>query len=303
MLDCLVPTVHLVPLTVNAGRKVINHFTASLEHHHNITENLTSTSVSETTTVKMSKINILLINPNATESMTTNCITILQSTLPPDVAVHPFTAPSPAPTAIESETDAILSAAAAFRALVPLQQTHDYDAMLVACFRYHPLIQMLREEFEIPVIGIMEVSLFAAKTLGARIGVLATGKRSALAHWESVRRYGFGDSCVGVRAAELGVLDLERLPREQVLARMVEVAKQMVEIDRVDVITLGCAGMTDMTVAVEEAVVPMGVRVVDGVVAGLHHLVGIVRMGGKTAKSGVYMSSREGREARGQEYL
>jgi Asp/Glu/hydantoin racemase len=293
----------LVPLTVNAGRKVINHFTASLEHHHNITENLTSTSVSETTTVKMSKINILLINPNATESMTTNCITILQSTLPPDVAVHPFTAPSPAPTAIESETDAILSAAAAFRALVPLQQTHDYDAMLVACFRYHPLIQMLREEFEIPVIGIMEASLFAAKTLGARIGVLATGKRSALAHWESVRRYGFGDSCVGVRAAELGVLDLEHLPREQVLARMVEVAKQMVEIDRVDVITLGCAGMTDMTVAVEEAVVPMGVRVVDGVVAGLHHLVGILRMGGKTAKSGVYMGSREGREARGQEYL
>jgi Asp/Glu/hydantoin racemase len=303
VLDCLVPTVHLVPLTVNAGRKVINQFTASLEHHHNITENLTSTSISETTTVKMSKINILLINPNATESMTTNCITILQSTLPPDVAVHPFTAPSPAPTAIESETDAILSAAAAFRALVPLQQTHNYDAMLVACFRHHPLIQMLREEFEIPVIGIMEASLFAAKTLGVRIGVLATGKRSALAHWESVRRYGFGDSCVGVRAAELGVLDLERLPREQVLARMMEVAKQMVEIDRADVITLGCAGMTDMTVAVEEAVVPMGVRVVDGVVAGLHHLVGILRMGGKTAKSGVYMSSREGREARGQEYL
>jgi Asp/Glu/hydantoin racemase len=279
----------------------------NLQHHWNtITtsqKNLTSTPVSETTTVKMSKINILLINPNATESMTTNCITILQSTLPPDVAVHPFTAPSPAPTAIESETDAILSAAAAFRALVPLQQTHNYDAMLVACFRHHPLIQMLREEFEIPVIGIMEASLFAAKTLGARIGVLATGKRSALAHWESVRRYGFGDSCVGVRAAELGVLDLERLPREQVLARMMEVAKQMVEIDRADVITLGCAGMTDMTVAVEEAVVPMGVRVVDGVVAGLHHLVGILRMGGKTAKSGVYMSSREGREARGQEYL
>jgi Asp/Glu/hydantoin racemase len=250
-----------------------------------------------------SKMNILLINPNATESMTTNCITILQPALPSDVAVHPFTTPAPAPTAIESETDAILSAAAAFRALVPLQQTHNYDAMLVACFRHHPLIQMLREEFEIPVIGIMEASLFAAKTLGGRIGILATGKRSALAHWESVRRYGFGDSCVGVRAAELGVLDLERLPREQVLARMVEVARHLVEIDRVDVITLGCAGMTDMVVAVEEAVGPMGVRVVDGVVAGLHHLLGIVRMSGRTAKSGVYMSGRIGREARGQSYL
>jgi Asp/Glu/hydantoin racemase len=249
------------------------------------------------------KITILLINPNATTSMTTSCLTILRPTLPPDVAVHPFTAPAPAPTAIESETDAVLSAAAAFRALVPLQQTHQYDAMLVACFRHHPLIQMLREEFDVPVVGIMEASLIVGKTLGARVGILATGKRSALAHWESVRRYGFGDSCVGVRAAELGVLDLERLPRGQVLARMVDVAKQLVEVDRVDVITLGCAGMTDMTVAVEEAVGPLGVRVVDGVVAGLHHLVGIVRMGGKTAKSGVYMSSRVGREARGQSYL
>lgn len=250
-----------------------------------------------------SKMNILIINPNATESMTTNCLTMIQPTLPPDVAIHPFTAPSPAPTAIESETDAVLSAAAAFRALVPLQQTHQYDAMLVACFRYHPLIQMLREEFDVPVIGIMEASLFAAKTLGARIGVLATGKRSALAHWESVRRYGFADSCAGVRAAELGVLDLERLPRKQVLARMAEVAKQLVEIDRVDVVTLGCAGMADMKIAVEEEVGPLGVRVVDGVVAGLHHLVGIVRMNGLTAKSGVYMSGRVGREARGQDYL
>ena len=228
---------------------------------------------------------------------------MLEPTLPPDVAVHPFTAPHPAPTAIESETDAILSGAAAFRALVPLQETQQYDAMLVACFRHHPLIQMLREEFEIPVIGIMEASLFAAKTLGGRISVLATGKRSALAHWENVRRYGFADSCVGIRAAELGVLDLERLPREQVLARMAEVARQLVEVDRVDVITLGCAGMADMKLAVEEAVGPLGVRVVDGVLAGVHHLVGIVRMSGRTAKSGVYMSGRVGRETRGQNYL
>jgi Asp/Glu/hydantoin racemase len=45
------------------------------------------------------------------------------------------------------------------------------------------------------------------------------------------------------------------------------------------------------------------VQVVDGVVAGVHHLVGIVRMGGKTAKRGVHRSSLVARESRGQEYL
>lgn len=248
-------------------------------------------------------INILLINPNATTSMTTNCINIVEPTLPPDVTVHPFTAPHPSPTAIESQVDAILSSAASFRALLPLQQEQNYDAMLVACYSDHALIRMLKEEFDVPVIGIMETSLFAARTLGSRIGLVATAGRSAIAHRDAFKRYGCEDYCAGIRACELGVLDLERLPREQVLARMADVARQLVEVDGADVLTLGCAGMTDMRIAVEGAVGPLGVQVVDGVVAGVHHLVGIVRMGGKTAKRGVHRSSVVAREKRGQEYV
>lgn len=66
--------------------------------------------------------------------------------------------------------------------------------------------------------------------------------------------------------------------------------------------TLGCAGMTDMKGAVEDAVGREG-QVVDGVVDGVHHLVGLVRMGGKTAKSGMYASSRADRKLRRQEYV
>ena len=159
--------------------------------------------------------------------MTTNCINVVQPTLPPDVQLHPFTAPHPAPTAIESQVDAILSSAASFRALLPLQQEQNHEAMLVACYSDHALIRMLKEEFDIPVIGIMEASLFAARTLGSRIGLVATAGRSAIAHRDAFRRYGCGDYCAGIRACELGVLDLERLPREQVLARMADVARQL----------------------------------------------------------------------------
>ena len=175
--------------------------------------------------------------------------------------------------------------------------------MLVACYSDHALIRMLKEEFDVPVIGIMEASLFAARTLGSRIGLVATAGRSAIAHQDAFRRYGCADYCAGIRSCELGVLDLERLPREQVLTRMADVARQLVEVDGADVLTLGCAGMTDMRVAVESAVGPLGVQVVDGVVAGVHHLVGIVRMGGRTAKRGVHRSSKVAREKRGQEYV
>ena len=70
----------------------------------------------------------------------------------------------------------------------------------------------------------------------------------------------------------------------------------------VECLTLGCAGMTDMVTAVKEAA-GEDVQVVDGVVAGVHHLVGLVRLGGKTAKSGLYASSATGRKLRGQDYI
>lgn len=262
------------------------------------------------------KITILLVNPNSTSSMTTACLLILQPSTPPDVAVQGFTPAAPAPTAIESQVDNVLSSAATFRQLLPLlsqnnesqpqtqNQSQPYpDAILVACFSDHHLTRMLREELSLPAIGIMEASLFYARTLGARIGIIATSARSAIAHWDSVRRYGFADSCAGIRACELGVLELESLPRERVLARMGEVARALVEVDGADVLVLGCAGMAEMKAAVEEVVDGLGVQVVDGVVAGLQHLVGVVRMGGRTAKRGVWRSSEAARKARGQDFL
>ncbi|KAK6430782.1 hypothetical protein LTR95_013060 [Oleoguttula sp. CCFEE 5521] len=247
-------------------------------------------------------IRILIANPNATSSMTDSCLKLVTATLPPDVSVHGFTSPHPGPTAIEGAVDNVLSSAAAFRALLPLQEKEHYDAILVACYSSHALIPMLREEFDIPVIGIMEASLFYARTLGARIGVVSTSSRSAIAHRDSFVAYGFTSSLAGLRSCHLGVLDLERLPRDVVLDRMRKVAKDLVEIDGADVLTLGCAGMTDMQAAVQEAV-GGEVQVVDGVVAGVQHLIGIVRMGGRTAKRGLWRSSRAGREARRQGYV
>ncbi|KAK6435079.1 hypothetical protein LTR95_008735 [Oleoguttula sp. CCFEE 5521] len=246
-----------------------------------------------------SKIRILIANPNATSSMTDNCLKLVTPTLPPDVSVHGFTSPHPGPTAIEGAVDNVLSSAAAFRALLPLQENEHYDAILVACYSSHALIPMLREELDVPIIGIMEASLFYARTLGARIGVVSTSSRSAIAHRDSFAGYGFSSCLAGLRSCDLGVLDLERLPRQQVLDRMKIVAKELVELDGADVLTLGCAGMTDMQAAVQEAV-GGEVQVVDGVVAGGQHLIGVVRMGGETAKRGLWRSSRAGREARGQ---
>ncbi|KAL4778399.1 carbon-nitrogen hydrolase [Aspergillus varians] len=250
-------------------------------------------------TVEGKKYRVLLINPNATQSMTAKCLEMVAPTLPPDVQVDGFTSPNPAPTAIEGSLDAVLSTAAAVRAVIPIAE--QYDAFLVACYSDHPLIKALREELTAPVVGIMEASLFAARTLGGRFGVVVTSSRSAVLHTDSIRNYGLEGFSVGVESCGLGVLGLERKGEEVVLNAMCDAARELVR-RGADTVTLGCAGMTRLKEAVEEAVGP-DVQVIDGVVAGVHHLVGILRMGGRTAKKGIYASSRAGREARGQEYL
>ena len=75
--------------------------------------------------------------------------------------------------------------------------------MLVACFSKHPLIDALREEYAVPVIGIMEAAMYSARILGGhRIRSQATG---------------------------LGVLELEMKPRADVLKSVANAATLLVE--------------------------------------------------------------------------
>ncbi|KAI2940173.1 hypothetical protein CBS147321_6312 [Aspergillus niger] len=256
---------------------------------------------------KKGKIKVLLINPNSTPSMTETCIAMVKPTLPPDVEVVPFTAPVPAPSAIEGSLDAVLSAAAAARAILPIAD--QYDAFLVACFSDHPLVYALREELSAPVIGIMEAGLMAARTVGGRFGVVVTSERSKVIHRDAVRKFGLDGFCAGVEACGMGVLELDGSDGKgnggkDVVGAMCSAATRLVNIAGADVIVLGCAGMMKLKGAVEKSVGGDGdVQVVDGVVAGVQHLVGLVRMGVKTAKKGAYASSRVARLARGQDYL
>lgn len=243
---------------------------------------------------------ILLCNPNSTQPMTDNCVRMAQETVPPDVQIIGLTAPSSGPTAIEGFSDGVLSAAVAAREIV--NQEGGFDAVLVSCYSDHPLIKVLREELSQPVVGIMEASLFVARTLGSRFGIIATGEQSRYSLEDSVRQYGLSGYCAGVKACGLGVLELKTRPEEEVLEIMCRVAKELVDQGGADTVTLGCAGMTKLKPAVQMAV-GEGVQVIDGVLAGVHHLIGIVRLGGKTAKRGMYSKAGLRRQARGQDYL
>ncbi|KAL1903343.1 hypothetical protein Sste5346_000629 [Sporothrix stenoceras] len=249
------------------------------------------------------KIRILLVNPNNTASMTAECVALAAPTLPPDVELTGFTAPRPAPSAIESSFDNVMSAAAAARAVLPIAATH--DAVLVACYSDHALIRMLREELTgQPVVGIMEASLAVARTLGGRFGLIATSDRSRVTHEDTIHNMGLSSICAGVASCKLGVLDLhaDDAEAQERVNKSIFTAAQSLVAKGAEVLTLGCAGMTPLKLAVEAAVGP-DVTVIDGVLAGVQHLSGIVRVGSRTAKIGVYKSSSATRKARGQDWV
>lgn len=248
-------------------------------------------------------IQILLINPNGTSSMTDACLRSLEETLPPYCTVTGLTAPHPTPSAIEGHLDGILSAAAAVRAVAPIAA--NYDAFLVACFSAHPLINALREEVSGPVIGIMEAALYSARMLGGRLGIVATGGRSKIMHEDAIRSYGLDGFSVGCETTNLGVLELERLPRDKVLGLVSEAARRLVQEKGADCIALGCAGMTEMKIRCEEAVGTKDAtaQVIDGVGVGVQILIGLVREGHMTAKGGIFRRAQDSRSARGQDWL
>lgn len=152
------------------------------------------------------------------------------------------------------------------------------------------------------MIGIMEASLYAARMLGSRIGVVATAQRSKLGLEHSIHDYGLEAFSAGAVSTGLRVLDLERKPQAEVLNLVGEAARQLVEEKGADCILLGCAGMVEMVGRCEE-VVKGRATVVDGVRVGVQFLVGLCREGLGTAKGGVYRSAEETRRGRGQGWL
>ena len=144
----------------------------------------------------------------------------------------------------------------------------------------------------------MEAALYSARMLGGRFGIVNTGPRSKIMSEDAVRNYGLQDFSVGNESSGLGVLELASKPREEVLDKIGEAALRLKQ-RGADCILLGCAGMTDMKEACQEAVGPE-TRVLDGIGIGIQMLVGLVREDLSTAKTGLYRSAEETRSAREQ---
>ena len=83
----------------------------------------------------------------------------------------------------------------------------------------------------------------------------------------------------------MAVLDLETADSETTDRKIIEAARLALEVDGAEVICLGCAGMAGLDKKVAAA---LQVPVIDGVVAALKLLEGVVAAGLHTSKKSAY---------------
>lgn len=217
---------------------------------------------------------ITVINPNTTASMT-RAIGVSAAAAAAVGTEVVAVNPAMGPVSIESHYDEALSVPGTLE----LISTRDSDAWVIACFG-DPGLDAARELATGPVVGIAEAAMHFATLVGRSFSVVTTLSRTAGRASDLVRRYGFDEACVGIRACDIQVLELDN-PESNAFERIVAECRLAVTDDGADSIVLGCAGMAELCARISAVI---GVPVLDGVAAATKLAESLVSLGLSTSR-------------------
>lgn len=229
---------------------------------------------------------ILVVNPNSTQSMTDKIVEAARAVASPGTVIHGATA-SGAPASIEGHYDEAMSLPG-LMARVREAEAMGVDGIVVACFD-DPGIAACRELASGPVLGICEAAVKAASMLATSFSVVTTLPRSVPVIEHLIHGYGLSHQCRRVRSAAIPVLALEE-PGSNARMKVRDEILRAIEEDRCEAVVLGCAGMADLT---EWLSAETGIPVIDGVSVATRMIEALVGAGLKTSKINAYAYPNE----------
>lgn len=227
---------------------------------------------------------ILVANVNTTETMTEGIAEAARAVASPGTEIVGLT-PDFGAESCEGNFESYLAAIAVMDKVIRYEG--EYDAVIQAGYGEHGR-EGLQELLTVPVVDITEAAASTAMYLGRSYSVVTTLDRTVPLIEDRLILAGLHDRCASVRASGLGVLELESDPERAIEAIAAE-AQRAVEVDRAEVIVLGCGGMAELKDRVVEL---CGVPVVDGVQAAVAVAEGLVRLGLRTSKVRTYAPPR-----------
>ena len=227
---------------------------------------------------------ILVANVNTTETMTEGIAESARAVASSGTEIIGLT-PDFGAQSWEGNFESYLAAIAVMDKVV--RYDGEYDAVIQAGYGEHGR-EGLQELLTVPVVDITEAAASTAMYLGRSYSVITTLDRAVPLIEDRLILAGLRDRCASVRSSGLGVLELEADP-ERAVEVIVTEAQRAVDVDRVEVIVLGCGGMAELKDRVVER---CGVPVVDRVQAAVAVAEGLVRLGLTTSKVRTYAPPR-----------
>lgn len=229
---------------------------------------------------------IFLINPNASESMTAGIVESARKVAAPGTRIVAGTGNGSAPPSIEGFADEAM-AVPSMLAQIRAAEIAGAQASIIACAD-DPGLDAAREVAAGPVLGLTQSGMQAAMVLAKRFSVITTLPRSVPVIEDLVQRYGAGQHCRRVRAIDLPVLALECDSRHASDLLLAEITRARTE-DGAEAVVLGCAGMSELAPALAAA---SGVLVIDGVSVAVKLAEALIGAGLRTSKANAYAFPR-----------
>jgi Asp/Glu/hydantoin racemase len=189
---------------------------------------------------------LIIINPNSSTTVTGGIDTAIAPLRDFGVPIKCLTLDA-GPKGIESQRQADLTIAPMLT--LAAAQT-DAAGYVIACFS-DPGLHALRDQTDLPVVGIQEAAVMTALSIGQRFGVIAIMPASIPRHLRAFGAMGVLDRLAGDRALGLGVADLASADKS--LSAMIATGNKLRDVDGADVLIMGCAGMAQYRHLIEDA--------------------------------------------------
>jgi len=220
---------------------------------------------------------ILVINPNTSKSMTDHVRRELEKIKRDDTELTVVN-PEHGPVSIESAYDEALAIPPTLE-LVRQANDEGYDAVILACFS-DPGLDAAKEISDIPVIGIEESTMHIAAMLGHKFAVTTGDSARAPSKELDARLRNVETAYASALSMDMPVLEMDAHP-EKAKARIMELGREAIEEEGVEVIILGCAGLSGYADDIEQE---LGVVVLDPTSVALKVAEALVDLGVRHSK-------------------
>jgi Asp/Glu/hydantoin racemase len=225
-------------------------------------------------------MNLLLINPNTSQSVSELIAAEARRAAAPGTQVSVLTAPFGV-AYIETRFEALIGAYAA--ATLAAEHWRSHDAIVVAAFG-DPGLAGLREALDIPVVGLTEAALMSACMLGQRFSIIAISRRIQAWYRETVQANGLADRLASIRSLDQPLQDIGRV-QEDHAERLQALCRSAVEDDGADVLIIAGAPLAGLARSIKDRI---PVPVVDGVSSAVCHAQSLASLAPAPARLGSF---------------